>query len=126
MEKTLWSGRTHHLGLPLSTIKYTLSPTRLFLQRGLFTTVTEELNLFRVRDMRVTRTLSDKLFGTGTITLFSSDRSTPQLDMKHIKKPMEVKEMMAALVAEERNKRRPLSPDGSEVMGGILREFDDD
>lgn len=125
MEPIIWKDRRRYLGLPISFTRYSLSETRLFSEKGLFTTVNEELNLFRVRDIRVTRTLGDKIFGCGTVTLFSSDKSDPKLDLRSIKNPMAVKERLVALVAEERRKHRIRS---SELMGNAddIREFDDD
>lgn len=114
MENIIWKDRRRYLGLPISFTRYSLSETRLFVEKGLFTTTHEELNLFRVRDVRVTRTLSDKIFGCGTVTLFSSDRSDPRLDILSVKKPMELKERLVALIAAERRKNRIRS---SELMG---------
>lgn len=125
MSNILWKDRRRYLGMPLSFTKYSFSESRLFIEKGFFTTVHEELYLFRVRDIRVTRTLWDKIFGCGTVTLFSSDKSDPQLELRSIKDPMAVKEQLVQLVAEERKKHRIRN---SELMGDdeAIVEFDDD
>lgn len=125
MKDCIWKDRRRYLGLPISFTRYSYSESRLFIEKGFFTTVNEELNLFRVRDIRVTRTLADKIFGCGTVTLFSSDKSDPRLDLRSIKRPIEVKEQLVQLVADERKKHRIRS---SELMGNaddIIEDFDD-
>ena len=120
MEAIIWKDRPHHLGMPISLTKYSLSESRLFTQSGLFTTVNDELQLFRVRDIRVTRTLGEKLFGCGSITLFSSDKSTPKFVLKHIKHPIDVKERLVKLIAAEREKHHIFGDDMmSNVIGAI-------
>lgn len=44
---------------------------------GIFTRHTETLELYRVKDIAVTRPLLQSLFGRGRIVLITSDRSTP-------------------------------------------------
>ena len=117
MEDIIWKDRPHHLGMPISLTKYSLSETRLFTQSGLLTTINEELQLFRVRDVRVTRSLWEKLFGCGSITLFSSDKSTPRLVLKHIKKPLELKERLVALIEAERKKHHIF---GDDMMSNLI------
>ena len=122
MENIIWKDRVHHLGMPISLTKYSLSETRLFTRAGLFTTVDEELQLFRVRDIRVTRTLLDRLFKCGTVTLFSSDKSSPQLDLKHVKRPIELKEQLVKLIAAEREKHHIFGDDLLSNVAGTIQQ----
>lgn len=92
------------LGLPLSFTTYSLTEDRLFVERGLLRTVHDEENLYRVRDVRVTRTLGQKLFGLGTVTVFSTDRSNGETVLESIKQPLEVKELVVQLVEDARRK----------------------
>ena len=126
MEEIIWKDRPHHLGMPLSLTRYSLSESRLFIQSGLLTTVNEEIQLFRIRDMRITRTLWEKIFRCGSITLFSSDRSTPKLVLRHIKKPLELKERLVKLVADEREKHHIYSDDMVSNMVSAMRETQQD
>ena len=82
----LWSDRLRHLGLPISFTKYSITEDRLFRETGLLNLREEELLLYRVRDLTLTRSLWQRIFGVGTITVTSSDRTTPSLEIKNIKK----------------------------------------
>ena len=105
IEKT-WEDTKRILGMPISFTKYSLSEDRLFVQSGLMNTQYSELLLYRIRDISLTRTLGQKIFGVGTITIHSADRSTPTLYIRNIKNPMEVKEMIhqkVEKIKEEKN-----------------------
>ena len=82
----IWSDRKRTLfGLPLSFSKYTLTEDRLFIQTGLFTTTEDEVRLYRIMDVKLTRTLGQKLFGVGTIRVSSADKSMGDFDITSIK-----------------------------------------
>ena len=68
----VWQDRKHtFLGLPLSFTRYMMTEERLFVEKGFLNSVLDEENLYRVRDVRVTRTLGQRIFGLGTVTVFS-------------------------------------------------------
>lgn len=92
------------LGLPLSFTRYMLTEDRLFVDKGFLNSVLEEENLYRVRDVRVTRSLGQKLFGLGTVTVYSTDRSNGETVLESIKDPIEVKEEIVRLVEDARRK----------------------
>lgn len=102
----IWSDQKRHFGLPLSFTRYSLSPNRLFLSVGLLSVKDDELLLYRVRDISVRRGLFQRIFGVGTITIMSSDRSHPELILKNIKNPMKVKENIHAQVEAQKTQRR--------------------
>ena len=101
-----WKDRKRYLGLPLSFTRYALSDDRLFLSVGFFSVKDDDILLYRVRDISVRRTLWQRLFGVGTITIQSSDKTHPSLELKSIKDPMRVKELLHDLVEEMKAKRR--------------------
>lgn len=111
----LWEDRKRHMGLPMSFTKYKLSEDRLFCEMGLLNLKAEELLLYRVSDLSLKISLGQRIFGVGTICVESSDKSTPHLDLKNIKKPREVKEMIHRAVEAAKVKYRIRS---MEVMGG--------
>lgn len=102
----IWSDRKRFWGMPLSFTRYALSEDRLFLSVGFFTIRDEEILLYRVRDINTTRTLGQRLFGVGTITVSSSDRTMPTLVIKNVKQPLYVKELIHDHVEEAKQKRR--------------------
>ncbi len=101
----IWQDRKRtFLGLPLSFTKYMLTEDRLFVEKGLLNSVLDEENLYRVRDVRVTRNLGQKLFGLGTVSVYSTDASNGETVLESIKNPIEVKEEIVRLVEEARKK----------------------
>lgn len=102
----VWKDRRRRLGLPLSFTRYSIRKNRFILSTGFFSTEEQELLLYRILDLSLKRTLFDKLFGVGTITLYTADESNKTLPIKKIKHPHEIRDMISSLVEEERNKIR--------------------
>lgn len=103
--KYIWQDRKRtFLGLPLSFTKYMLTEDRLFVEKGLLNSVLDEENLYRIRDVRVTRSLWQKLFRLGTVNVYSTDASNGETVLESIKQPLEVKEEIVRLVEEARKK----------------------
>ena len=102
----LWNDRRRRLGMPLSFTRYALSEDRLFLETGLLNAKCDEILLYRVRDISLKISLGQRLFGVGTITIQSSDKTLPSLELKNIKRPREVKELIHQTVEEMKIARR--------------------
>ena len=115
----LWKDRKRYLGMPLSFTRYWLSDDRLFISVGFLNLKDDEILLYRVRDIDTTRTLWQRLFGVGTITVMSSDKTMPQLVLKNIKDPIFVKELIHKQVEETKIQRRVR-------FGEIMTNTDDD
>ncbi len=104
-EDCIWYDRKRHLGLPLSFTKYYIYDDRLFVESGFFTTKIDEILLYRIRDISLKITLGQKMVGVGCVTVVSSDKTLPVLDLKNIKKPREVKEILHKVVEEMKEKK---------------------
>lgn len=102
----IWKDRRRRLGLPLSFTRYSIKNNRFILSTGFFSTEEHELLLYRILDLSMKRTFFDKLFGVGTIILFTADESDKTLPIKKIKHPHQVRDMISAMVEEERTKIR--------------------
>lgn len=92
--KTLWKDRRRRLGLPLSFTRYHLSEDRIFCEKGLLNLREEEILLYRVRDLELKRSLGQRIFGVGSVMVHSSDKTMPILELKNIRNPKEVKELI--------------------------------
>lgn len=102
----LWKDRKRYFGLPLSFTRYCLSDDRLFISQGFLNIKDDEVLLYRVRDIDTSRSLGQRIFGVGTVTVVSSDKTMPNLVLKNIKDPMFVKELIHNQVEEAKIKRR--------------------
>ena len=104
--ESLWKDRKRYFGLPLSFTRYALSEDRLFLSVGFLSIKDDEILLYRVRDIDTERTLWQRLFGVGTVTVVSSDKTMPSLVLKNVKDPLFVKELIHKQVEEAKIRRR--------------------
>ncbi len=102
----IWQDRKRFLGMPLSFTKYKLGKDRLFVETGLFSTKYEEIVLYRVLDISLKRSLWQKIFGVGTVTVKSSDSTCPVLEIKNIKSGFDTKEILHKQVEEVKKERR--------------------
>ena len=102
----LWKDRKRQLSLPLSFTRYSLSDDRLFVSEGFLNIKDDEVLLYRVRDIDTRRSLWQRIFGVGTVTVMSSDKTMPTLVLKNIKDPLFVKELIHKQVEEMKMKRR--------------------
>ena len=118
----LWKDRKRYFGLPLSFTRYALSEDRLFLSVGFLSIKDDEILLYRVRDIDTERNLFQRIFGVGTVTVLSSDKSMPNLVLKNIKDPVYVKELIHTQVEEMKIRRRVRF---GEIMGEGLGEDDE-
>ena len=118
----LWKDRKRYFGLPLSFTRYSLSDDRLFTSVGFLNIKDDEILLYRVRDIDTSRSLWQRLFGVGTVTVMSSDKTMPNLVMKNIKDPVFVKELLHSQVEEAKLKRRVRV---GEIMGNDLEDDDE-
>lgn len=117
----LWKDRKRRFGLPLSFTRYRLSEDRLFCEKGFLNIKSDEVLLYRVRDLQLNMKLTQRIFGVGTICVISSDKSIPHLDLVNVHAPREVKELIHRSVEEAKDKRRMRT---MEVMGGTDSSVD--
>ena len=124
--KYLWKDRKRYFGLPLSFTRYCLSEDRIFLEKGFLNINADEVLLYRVRDLELNLKLTQRIFGVGTVWVHSSDQSIPHLELKNVKKPREVKEMIHRAVEEAKEKRsmRTMEIMGGANGGGEMKEMD--
>lgn len=115
----IWHDRKRILGMPISFTRYALSEDRLFLRRGFLNVRHDEIVLYRVRDLRVSVSLRQRIFGVGSVTVVSTDKSIPELTLKNIRQPNEVKELIHEHVEKMKIERRMR-------IGEMSMDMDDD
>lgn len=118
----LWKDRKRHLGLPLSFTRYRLSEDRVFCETGFLNLHEEEVLLYRVRDLELRMSLGQRIFGVGTVCVHSSDKTSPHLDLKNVKHPREVKELIYQNVEAAKDRRGMRA---TELMGEGMGDSDD-
>ena len=90
------------LGIPWTFTVYTLKEKKLVIDRGLFTSIREEILLYRIVDMSYSRTLGQKIFGLGTVKVYSKDKTNPNLEIKNIRHSNDFYESLSEAVENDR------------------------
>jgi uncharacterized membrane protein YdbT with pleckstrin-like domain len=85
---------------------YTLTDQRLKFTRGVLTKVTEDLELYRVRDTKFEQNVWERLLGLGEIQLFTTDETTTVVSLPYIRDAEAVREKMRGLVEARRDAKR--------------------
>jgi uncharacterized membrane protein YdbT with pleckstrin-like domain len=112
-ERILWEGRP---SLPISvfariTMRYKLTNERLIITHGFISKTIEELELYRVNDVSMHQGLVERMFGLGDVRLETTDATSPEPQLKDIKSPERVKDMIRVAARAERQRRRVLYRD---------------
>lgn len=103
----LWKDRKRiFFGLPWTFTRYSLSEDRLFISKGFFSIHEDEVRLYRIMDISLTRNLWQRMFNLGTIKIVSADKTLGNFDLKNIKNPRSVKEQLSKKVEEIRVAKR--------------------
>ena len=123
MINTIWKARKRNfLGLPWTFTVYGFSEDRLYVKTGILNTREDEIRLYRITDIGLTRTLWQRIMGMGTIQIYSSDQSIGDFSLINLKKSDEVKEQLPQLIKKERNKKK----DSSREFLGIDEDSEGD
>jgi uncharacterized membrane protein YdbT with pleckstrin-like domain len=87
---------------------YEITEERLILRRGIIFKSIDEIELYRIKDVRIDFTLLNQWAGIGTVCVSSSDETTRAADlvMRHIEKAQQRREELRRLVDTARQKRR--------------------
>ena len=128
----IWSSRKRLLffGLPFTFTKYTLTKEKMLIDTGVLNKKQEEVRLYRILDLTLTRSLAQRIFGLGTINCKTSDKALPVLELINIKNSKDIKEQLSDLVEAERvNKRVSVREfTGSDDLDDVadINDIDDD
>jgi membrane protein YdbS with pleckstrin-like domain len=98
------------LGLLISAAKlkmiyYEVTAERIEWGRGILDRRVDNLDMFRVIDLRMRRSLLDCIFGIGTVTLITTDKTDPNFTFQQIKRPRRLYDIIkkASLEADKRS-----------------------
>ena len=101
----IWCDKKRYFGMPISFTWYSLSKERLFINSGLLVSRHEQIMLYRVQDIKASISLWQRFFGVGTVTVFSNDKSMPAQELKNVRDPLFVKEVIHRLVEAIRTEK---------------------
>jgi membrane protein YdbS with pleckstrin-like domain len=84
--------------------RYRLTSQRLFIEVGILSRTIDQSELIRVDDVRVHKTLFDRIFGLGTVTLISTDVSNREVVIEGVASPDTVAEAVRGHMRAQRGK----------------------
>jgi membrane protein YdbS with pleckstrin-like domain len=89
----------------LKMIYYEVTADRVEWGRGIFDRRVDNLDMFRVIDLRMRRSLLDCIFGIGTVTLITTDKTDPEFVFERIRRPRRLYDIIkkASLEADKRS-----------------------
>ena len=103
----LWRERKRiWCGFPWTFTVYSFDEERIFVDTGFFNKKQDEIRMYRVLDITVTRKFGQRIFGMGSIQLKTSDKTMGDFEIKNIKKVMDVKMQLSDLIEANREKKR--------------------
>ncbi|MEQ1843488.1 MAG: PH domain-containing protein, partial [Verrucomicrobiales bacterium] len=71
-----------------------------------FSKSNEDVELYRIKDWAMHEPLIQRMFGKGKVSVFSSDRSAPELHLNWISQPSEFVERLRGAVEAVRDSKR--------------------
>lgn len=105
--EVVWKDRKRvWCGLPWTFTKYELSRDKLVIKTGFFTQNQEEVRLYRILDLSLRRSLTQRMFGLGTIQCHSVDKTMKNFEIKNIKNSENIKNQLSDLIEEARRSNR--------------------
>ena len=87
---------------------YEITEERLVIRRGIIFKSIDEIELYRIKDVRIDFTLINQVAGIGNICISSSDETTRDGDlvMRHVERAQARREQLRRLVDTARQKRQ--------------------
>ncbi len=71
----------------IKSISYEVTVDRIEWARGIFSRKIDNLDMYRITDLKLHRSISDCILGIGTVVLVTKDKSDPQFEFTKIRAP---------------------------------------
>lgn len=97
------------LGLPWTFTKYTIGQEILTVNTGLLRTEENYCYMYKIQDVKLTTTLTERIFGLATVICYTGDVTHPQISLTHIKNAREIKDFILEAAEKARQKRRTMN-----------------
>lgn len=104
VEKKRWL----FLGLPWTFTKYTINEDVVTIKKGFLSITEDDAYMYKIQDVRLTKSLMERIFGLCTIICYTGDITHQELKLIHIKNGQEIKNFLLEASEEARRKRRTL------------------
>jgi len=116
--------RTKLFALPICFTKYRINDDKLTITSGFLNITEDDAYMYKIQDVRLTRSFFERIFRIGTITCYTGDTTHPELKLVHIKNAGKIKDYLMDASEEARRKRRTMHTLDIDVPDDI-EDFDD-
>jgi SpoVK/Ycf46/Vps4 family AAA+-type ATPase len=101
-EVVLWEGKPGaKAGRKAITQTYRITTERVQVIHSGLSRKTEEIELSRLKDVKVQQSLAQRALKTGNVTILSTDKTTPSVTFQEVSGPEDVKELVRKAAREE-------------------------
>jgi len=92
--------------LVLKSVSYEVTADRIEYSRGIFFRQVDNMDMFRIIDLQMRRSILDCMVGIGTVTVITRDATDPEFDFKSIKRPRKLYDILkeASLDADQKQR----------------------
>lgn len=107
--------------LAIRCTRFTLTSQRFRVERGILNKHFDDLELYRVKDITLSQPFIQRLVGLGSVTMITSDATTPTVVLPAIQSPREVSDALRHEVERVRRERGVRELDVHDDDGSALR-----
>lgn len=103
----IWTDKKRTIfGLPLSFTRYFLTETKFITRVGFLRLEEDELDLYKVTDKKLILPIGHRIFKCGTVVLYVMDTDTPVKEIKSVKMPRKLLELLDKHINIQRDRYR--------------------
>ncbi|MBR4207901.1 MAG: PH domain-containing protein [Lachnospiraceae bacterium] len=96
-------------GLPWTFTVYSINDELVRIDRGFFNKQQDDCYLYKIQDVRLNRSLFERIVGIGTIECLTGDNTDKNLVLIHVKHAQEIKDYLVKESENARLKRRTVN-----------------
>lgn len=91
--------------IKLKSVRYRVTTDRIEWARGIFGRQIDNIDMFRVIDIRLHRSFSDCLVGIGTVVLMTTDKTDPEFKFEKVRRPKQLYDTIKKLSLDADSRR---------------------